>query len=310
MTEGQRRLSAIAFTDMVGYTSLAQRDESLALQLLDKHNALVRSVAKQHQGREVKTIGDAFLFEFDSALDAVLCSVRIQSSLRERNRAAPPDEKILVRIGIHVGDVIHLGGDILGDAVNIASRIVNFAENGGICISEQVYAQVRNKVQVPLVKMPGQKLKNVDQQLDLYQVVLPWEQSGPPKSSPRSRIAILPFRNISPDPGDDYFADGLTEELISTLSEVKGLRVIARTSVNRYKDTNKSVSQIGSELQVAFILDGSVRKAGNRIRVTAQLIDTESQEQAWLRGKDQGPEIVVDDSLGAPRLRVPQPDFP
>ncbi len=172
---------------MVGYTALAQRNESLALQLLDKHNALIRSVAKEHRGREVKTIGDAFLLEFDSALEAVLCSVRIQSSFREMSRTAAPDERILVRIGIHVGDVIHQGGDILGDAVNIASRIVHFAENGGICISEQVYAQVRNKVQLPLLKMPGQELRSVGQQMDLYHVVLPWEPSGPQKSSARWR---------------------------------------------------------------------------------------------------------------------------
>jgi TolB-like protein/class 3 adenylate cyclase/tetratricopeptide (TPR) repeat protein len=282
LSDGPRRLAAIAFTDIVGYTSLAQRNESLAIQLLDRHNALLRSLLKQHQGREVKTIGDAFLLEFDSALDAVLYSIEIQAVLKEQNRFAQQDEQIHVRIGIHVGDVIHRDGDVLGDAVNIASRVVNFADQGGICISEQVYAQVRNKVQNAMVKIPEQQLKNVEQQVGLYHVLLPWSASGPSKSSTKSiRVAILPFANISPDPGDGFFADGLTEELISTLSEVKGLRVIARTSVNLYKGSSKGISQIGNELQVAFILEGSVRKVGNKIRVTAQLIEVNSQEHVW-----------------------------
>ena len=282
MSDGPRRLAAIAFTDMVGYTSLAQRNESLAIRLLDRHNALLRSVLKQHQGREVKTVGDAFLLEFDSALEAVLYSIEIQAALKELNRVARQDEQINVRIGIHVGDVIHRDSDVLGDAVNIASRVVKFADKGGICISEQVYAQVRNKVQNEMVKIPEPQLKNVDQRMDLYEVLLPRGAGTLSRPSAKSiRVAILPLANISPDPGDSYFADGLTEELISTLSEVKGLRVIARTSVNLYKGTTKSISQIGNELQVAFILEGSVRKVGNKVRVTAQLIEVNSQEHVW-----------------------------
>jgi TolB-like protein len=266
----------------VGYTSLAQRNESLALQLLEKHNTILRTTLKQHQGREIKTLGDAFLLEFDSALEAVLCAIDLQAVLNKQNRSSQTSERILVRIGIHVGDVIHRNGDVFGDAVNIASRIVQYAEQGGICISEQVYAQVRNKIQYPLVKMPEQSLKNVDQPVNLYRVALMPETGGALKFSRRwSRIAVLPLTNISPDPGDSYFADGLTEELISALSEVQGLRVIARTSVNLYKGTSKTVTQIGNELQVAFVLEGSVRKAANKIRVTAQLIDVESQEHVW-----------------------------
>lgn len=282
LSEGQRRLTAIVFTDMVGYTALAQRDESLALELLEKHNALVRTVLKRHRGREVKTIGDSFLLEFDSALEAVLCAIDIQDALAERNKLARLEEMIVVRIGIHVGDVVHRDGDVFGDAVNIASRIVGFANRGGICISEQVYAQVRNKVQQAMVKMPEQPMKNVELPVDLYQVVLASEGAARPTSFNKwNRIAVLPLENISPDPNDSYFADGLTEEIISVLSEVQGLRVIARTSVNRYKGTSKGISQVGDELQVAFILEGSVRKAGNKIRVAAQLIDVESQEHLW-----------------------------
>jgi adenylate cyclase len=282
MLEAERRLAAIMFTDLVGYTAMTQRNESLALELLERHNTLLRSVVKQHRGREVKTVGDAFLLEFESALEAVLCAVEIQSVLSERNKFVGGTERILVRIGIHVGDVIHRGGDVLGDAVNIASRIVSYAEQGGICISGQVYAQVANKLGYPLLKMSGQPLKNVEQPIDLYRVVLEPGVDAPQKSSTAwSRVAVLPFANISPDPRDGYFADGLTEELISALSEVKGLRVIARTSVNRYKETPKTVAQIGNELGVAFVLEGSVRKAGNKVRVGAQLIEVESQEHIW-----------------------------
>ena len=282
MLEAERRLAAIMFTDLVGYTAMAQRNESLALELLERHNTLLRSVVKQRRGREVKTVGDAFLLEFGSALEAVLCAIEIQSVLNEQNKLVGGAERILVRIGIHVGDVVHRGGDVFGDAVNIASRIVSFAEQGGICISGQVYAQVVNKLEYPLLKMSAQSLKNVEQPIDLYRVVLEPGVDAPHKSSKAwSRVAVLPFANISPDPRDGYFADGLTEEMISALSEVKGLRVIARTSVNHYKETSKTVAQIGNELGVSFVLEGSVRKAGNKVRVGAQLIDVESQEHIW-----------------------------
>ncbi|MDA4123643.1 MAG: tetratricopeptide repeat protein [Thaumarchaeota archaeon] len=282
MSEGRRRLAAITFTDIVGFTALAQRDESLALRLLDRHNALLRTIVKEHHGREVKALGDAFLLEFDSALEAVLCAIEIQSSLHEQNRSAANDEKIEVRIGIHVGDVIHRHGDVFGDAVNLASRIMEFAGESGICVSEQVYAQVRSKIHYPMVRLAGQSLKNVEQPMDLYKLVLSKRKDDSPKPSNRpNRVAVLPFENISPDPRDSYFADGLTEEMISVLSELKGLRVIAKTSVNTYKGTTKGVAQIGHDLKVGFVLEGSVRKAGNKIRVNAQLIETESQERVW-----------------------------
>src|SRR3989475_2021426 len=270
------------FTDLVGYTAMAQRNESLALELLERHNTMLRSVVKQHRGREVKTVGDAFLLEFGSALEGVLCAIEIQSVLDEQNKLVGGTERILVRIGIHVGDVIHRGGDLFGDAVNIASRIVGVAEQGGICISGQVYAQVVNKLEYPLMKMSGRPLKNVEQPIDLYRVVLEPQVAGMQRGSrASSRVAVLPFAHISPDPRAGYFADGLTEEMISALSEVKGLRVIARTSVNHYKETPKTVAQIGNELGVAFVLEGSVRKAGNKVRVGAQLIEVESQEHIW-----------------------------
>ena len=282
MSEGERRLAAVVFTDMVGYTALAQRDEVLALELLQKHNSILRGVFAKHSGREVKTIGDAFLLEFASALSAVLCSVDMQAALAEHNKASSDQEKLVIRIGIHMGDVVHQDGDILGDPVNIASRIVNAAEGGGIWLSEHVYSQVKNKLQYPVEKMPEQILKNVELEMDLYRILLPWEVAAEPGTPPtKNRIAILPFTNVSPDPGDGYFAEGLTDELISALSEVQGLRVIARTSVNKYRGTTKGAKQVGSELQVPYILEGSVRKAGEKIRISTRLVEVATQEQVW-----------------------------
>jgi len=272
------------FTDIVGYTALTQRNESLALTLLEKHRELVRRVMARHRGREVKTIGDAFLIEFASALDATECAVEIQKALGEYNRDAP--EKLVVRIGVHVGDVVHERHDVLGDTVNIASRIVPLAEGGGICISEQVYSQVRNKVLYRMERLPTHALKNVQYPVETYEVLLDSGKDEPASMAPRNRIAVLPLSNISPDPKDGYFADGLTEELITVLSHVQGLRVIARTSVDRYRAREQGVAQIARELRVGSIIEGSVRIAGDRLRVTVQLIDASSEEHLWSENYD------------------------
>ena len=283
MQQEDRRLAAIVFTDMVGYSALSQRDEASALMALDEHNLVIRRTLDRHSGREVKTIGDAFLIEFPSALEAVLFSVDAQDELR-RVGGRGPGREVSVRIGVHVGDVIHRGGDVFGDAVNIASRLVGAAEAGGVCVSGNVRDQVVNKMSYRLERLPPRPLKNIEQEVDLYRVVLPWEPLPRGHVAPESsanRIAVLPFTNISPDPEDEYFADGLTEELISALSEVRGLRVIARTSVNHYRGSTKGVDEVGRELKVSHLLEGSVRKAGNRIRVTAHLVETRSQEEVW-----------------------------
>ena len=199
MSEAYRRLAAVVFTDIVGYTALAQRDESLALALLQRHNSLVRSVVGAHRGKEIKTIGDAFLLEFDSTLEAVVCAVEIQRAFWQQNERSPEGEKIFLRIGVHVGDIIVQNNDIFGDAVNIASRIEHEADPGGICISEQVYSQVRNKLKYPIVKLPQQKLKNVELRTDLYLVELPWYKKEPELRSrvgTRNRIAVMPFAFI------------------------------------------------------------------------------------------------------------------
>ena len=269
------------FTDIVGYTSLTQSDEAFAVRMLEKHRELIRPVILAHGGREVKTIGDGFLVEFVSALEATECAVEMQKVLHEYNLNAT--EKILIKIGVHVGDVIHREGDVLGDAVNIASRIEPLAQGGEICISEQVYAQVRNKISLRMVRLEPQNLKNVAFRIDVYKLELPWEEEVMRQGEGynRYRLAVLPLANISPDPKDEYFADGLTEELITTLSQLRGLQVIARTSIMPYKAARKRISEIGRELEVGSVLEGSVRKNGDRIRVTTQLVETSTQAHVW-----------------------------
>jgi len=286
VTDSHRRLAAIMFTDIVGYTASTQTDEAGALKLLREQEDLVRPLFAEHFGREIKSTGDGFLVEFDSALRAVQCAIAIHQSIEERNsqRGVTP---IQLRIGIHLGDVEERGTDIFGDAVNIASRIQPLATPGGVCISGEVFNQVRNKIPNLLEKLEPQALKNVRYPVDIYRVVLPWTLKGQPSASAGpTRLAVLPFTNISPDPNDEYFADGLTEELITTLSQLRELRVIARTSMSQYKSTPKSVSQIGAELGVNAILEGSVRKAGDQLRITVQLVDVGTQEHLWANTYD------------------------
>ena len=284
--EGERRLAAIMYTDVVGYTSLTQKDESSTLQALEKHRSLLRPLFTSHGGREIKTIGDAFLVEFQSALDAVLCAAAIQQMMHDRKVAR--GEPLSLRIGIHVGDVVESGSDILGDAVNIASRIEPLAEPGGVCLTSQVYEQVSNKSDLPFVSFGVKSLKNVTTPVEIFKVQMPWERSGTVESPifATTRIAILPFRNMSPDPNDEFFAEGMTEEIISTVSGIGQLSVISRTSVMRYKGTNKSIEEIGRELKVGSVLEGSLRKAGNRIRVTTQLIDVAEDKHLWAQNYD------------------------
>ncbi len=279
-----RRLAAIMFTDMVGSTALAQIDEEEALKLRDEQESLLRPLFATHQGREIKSMGDGFLVEFDSALRAVQCAIGIQQRLRERN-VQTGLTPIHLRIGIHLGDIEVRGTDIFGDSVNVASRIEPLAEPGGICVTEPVFGQIQNKIPNTLSKLPTPELKNVRFPVEVYKIDLPWEtpRTGDRRSAPEvaRRLAVLPLANMSPDPQDAFFADGLTEEIGSVLSKLPSVKVIARTSLMRYRGTTKGISEIGSELRVGSILEGSVRRAGSRVRVTAQLVDTASEEHIW-----------------------------
>lgn len=276
-----RQLAAIMFTDVVGFTELGQRDEPGALHLLDELEAISGPVLQRHHGRKVKAMGDGLLVEFPDALDAVQCAVDLQGILHERN-AAEGVRPLRLRVGLHLGDVQRRGEDIVGDAVNIASRVEPLAEPGGVCLSEHVAVQVRNRVPYRLERLGARSLKGVRDQIDIYRVVLPWmaepvdaAREGPP------RLAVLPLTNISPDAKDEYIADGLTEELISVLSRLRGLRVIARTSVSQYKAGLKSIRQVGTELGVGSVLEGSVRRFGDRLRITLQLVDSTTEEHRW-----------------------------
>src|SRR5256712_4759856 len=295
-SQSQRRLAAIMFTDMAGYTARGQKNESLSLALVEEQRKLLRPVFGRHNGREIKTMGDGFLVEFSNAMDAVRCAYDVQRASREFNISQQGDQRITIRIGLHLGDVVESQGDISGDAVNIASRVQSLAEGGGICVTRQVYDQVQNKFELPLKSLGSRSLKNVKAQLEVYKMVLPWEnqQKSTAAQLDTSRVAVLPFANMSPDSSDSYFADGITEEIISTLSGVSGLNVISRTSVMGYKGTTKRVKEIGGELEVGSVLEGSFRKAGNRIRVTAQLIDVRDDRHVWAHSYDRN----LDDVFG------------
>ena len=275
------------FTDMVGYTALGQRNESLALALVEEQRRVIRPVLARHNGREVKTIGDAFLVEFPNAVDAVRCAYDIQRATREFNLSLASESRIHLRVGVHVGEVVESHGDISGDAVNVASRIEPLAEDGGVCVTRQVYEFVRNKVDIQLSNIGPKSLKNVADPMEVYEMIMPWEKQQPVvQSLDRKRVAVLPFANMSPDPNDGYFADGMTEELISTVSKISELQVISRTSVMRYRDGTAQVAQIGRDLSVGTVLEGSVRKAGNKVRITAQLIEVEGDKHVWSQSYD------------------------
>ena len=273
------------FTDMVGFSSRAQANEAAALALLDRHNRLLRPIFSKFHGREVKTVGDAFVVQFESALEATRCAVDIQRMLHYYNLRSPEDWRIRIRIGIHVGDVVEADGDVLGDAVNIAARIVTLAGPEGVCLSQQVHDQVATKAGTTFAKLPPVSLKNLRATGSIYRVVPVWDASSAqrPKGAKAALrlVAVLPLASISPDPQDGYFADGLTDELISELSQVRGLSVIARTSVVPYKAAPKSIPEVARELGVDTVVEGSVRKSGSQVRISLTLVDAETQRPLW-----------------------------
>jgi adenylate cyclase len=280
-----RRLAAIMFTDVVGFTASTHADEDRALALLAQHESRIRPILQRHGGREVKTIGDAFMVEFASALDACRCAVEIQSS---------GTDAFAVRIGIHLGDVVRRGRDVFGDAVNIASRIEQLADPGGIWVSQQVVDQVANKLDLPFVPKPQATLKGVARPVALYAVDLRGRAPArtaataaaatPPSS--RRRIAVLPMENLNHDPALEYLADGFTEELILRLAKVPVFHVLARTTVQRYRGTRLSPSEIARELGVEAFLEGSVRAHEGRLRITTTLVDPVKGEPRWSEAYD------------------------
>jgi TolB-like protein/Tfp pilus assembly protein PilF len=242
----------------------------------------------KHGGREVKTIGDAFLVDFPSALSAVKCAYEIQKTIRELNNSLPEERRVLLRIGVHLGDIVESQGDISGDTVNVASRIESLSDSGGVCLTRQVYDEVQNKFELPLRSIGAKSLKNLRAPMEVFRMVMPWERALKEESIEldRLRVAVLPLKNMSPDPNDEYFADGMTEELITTLSGVRELTVIARTSVMQYKNSPKRVADVGRELKTGTVIEGSVRKAANKVRITVQMIDATTEGHLWAQNYD------------------------
>jgi adenylate cyclase len=325
--EEQRKLAAIMFTDMVGYSALSQRDSKLAVELLEEHRELLRKIFPRFHGTEIKTIGDAFLVEFNSALEAAQCAIEIQRAIAHRNHDVSADHRIELKIGVHIGDVVHRAGDVYGDGVNIASRIEPLAGAGGICVSMDVERQIRNALEARFEKLAPTDLKNISVPMDLFRIILPWERDTRPSSEPQKRdvrqgrsisvgwfiaaallliataawflfsryktssavnslpneksVAVLAFANLSDDKGSEYFSDGISEELLTVLQKIPGIHVAARTSAFAFKGRNATAQEIGQKLGVARLVDGSVRKAGDTVRIAARLTRTDTGEQLW-----------------------------
>ncbi len=329
MPTEERKLAAIMFTDMVGYSALAQRDDKVALELLEEHRRLLREIFPQFHGTEIKTIGDAFLVEFGSALEAAQCAIEIQRTLAKRNHDVTSNRRIELKIGIHIGDVVHRDGDVYGDGVNIASRIEQLAGAGGICVSMDVERQIRNALEARFEKFGSADLKNIKLRMDLFRIILPWEKgaespskrtskkspllvpaailvilallagwwwmqrknqqsvaahavpAAPTNTPDQKSVAVLPFVNLSDDKGSEYFSDGVSEELLTVLQKIPGMHVAARTSAFSFKGKNATAQEIGQKLGVAHLVEGSVRKAGDSVRIAARLTRADTGEELW-----------------------------
>jgi adenylate cyclase len=284
----ERRLAAILAADVAGYSRLMGKDEEGTLAALKTHRKeVIDPKIAEHRGRIVKTTGDGALVEFSSAVDAARCAVDIQRAMAERNAATPEGRRVEFRIGINVGDIIIDEGDIYGDGVNIAARMESLATPGAICLSEDAYKQIKGKLEIDVSDMGEQRLKNIAQPLRVYGVRPDVAQTGPELSLPeKPSVAVLPFQNMSGDPEQDYFTDGMVEDIITGLSRIKWLFVIARNSTFTYKGRAVDVRQIGRELGVRYVLEGSVRKAVDRVRVTGQLIDVATGAHVWAERYD------------------------
>jgi adenylate cyclase len=282
----ERRLTAILAADVVGYTRLMGQDEAGTLSALKQIRAdLFDSSIAKHSGRIVKLTGDGMLAEFPSAVGAVACAVQMQRGLREHNANTPAERALEFRVGVHLGDVIVDGEDIYGDGVNVAARLEGIAQPGGIAISHLVRDQVGNRLEVDFEDMGEQNLKNIEKPVRVYSVSVQkpevYQTKGAAPAGTRPSIAVLPFNNMSGDAEQEYFSDGITEDIITDLSRVSGLSVIARHTAFIYKGKALKVQQIGRELGAAFVVEGSVRKAGTRVRVTGQLVRCSDGSHLW-----------------------------
>lgn len=287
-----RKLAAILAADVVGYSRLASADEDRTLaRLRTLRSDLIDPTIAVHNGRVIKRTGDGALVEFRSVVDAVRCAVEVQNGMAERNAGVPQDRRIEFRIGIHLGDVVEESdGDLMGDGVNIASRLEGVAAPGAICLSEDAYRQVKARLDLSVSDLGSTQLKNIAEPIRVYSLQVGTKAAATPEPAtsrpataapPKLSIAVLPFANMSGDAEQDYFADGISEDIITALSKLSQLFVIARNSSFTFKGQNVHVQDVGAKLGVRHVLEGSVRKSGNRVRITAQLIDAISGGHLW-----------------------------
>jgi TolB-like protein/class 3 adenylate cyclase/Flp pilus assembly protein TadD len=288
----ERKLAAIFAADVAGYSALMGRDEVGTLRTLTASRVIIDRLIASHRGRIFNTAGDSLVADFASAVDAVQCAVAVQEAMTQQNADRPADEQMRFRIGIHVGDIIVQGENLFGDAVNIAARLEALAEPGGICVSGAVRDHIGTKLLVEFIDLGPQQVKNIAQPVRAYRVRGAPSPTGAPVIGPslllpeKPSIAVLPFDNLSGDPEQEYFADGMVEEIITALSKVRWFFVIARNSSFTYKGRAIEVKQVGRELGVRYVLEGSVRKGGNRVRVTAQLVDAATGNHVWAERYD------------------------
>ncbi len=295
----RRKLTTMFSADVAGYSRLMSEDETLTVKTLTTYRGIMTELIKQHRGRVVDSPGDNVLAEFTSVVDGVQCAVAVQKELQARNAELPVDRRMEFRVGINLGDVIEEGDRIYGDGVNIAARLEALAAPGGICISKTAFDHIETKLPLGYEYLGEQTVKNIAKPVGAYQVLMEprvtvagaKEQKVLPLPEEPS-IAVLPFANISGDPEQEYFSDGLTEEIITALSKVSNMFVIARNSTFSYKGKPVKVQQVGEELGVRYVLEGSVRKAGDRVRITAQLVDATTGGHVWSERYDRNLEDI------------------
>ncbi len=299
----QRRLAAIVAVDVVGFSRLMETDETGTLAALKDHRAATEPISAKYGARLVGTAGDGQIWEFSSVVDAVTCSVEVQTLLAERNDGVPEDQRVAFRVGVNIGDVIIDGDDILGDGVNVAARLEGLAEPGGVCISGDVYRQVEGKTDFAFEDMGEQKVKNIERPVRAYRIRLNGGNEGTRSAAGKGpalelpdkpSIAVLPFVNMSRDPDQEYFVDGIAEDIITGLSALRWLFVIARNSSFTYKGRAVDVKDVARDLGVRYVLEGSVRKAGERVRITAQLIEATTGNHVWAHRYDRHLDDIFD----------------
>jgi len=296
-TDYKRKLTAILSADVKGYSRLMSENEDATVRTITRYRQEMSELIEKHRGRVVDSPGDNLLAEFASVVDAVDCAVKIQKQIKIRNAALSDSRRMEFRVGVNLGDVIEEGTRIYGDGVNIAARIEGLADAGGICISRTVYDQVKNKLDLDYSYLGEHAVKNITEPVRVYQIKMESEEGIPEmnredKLPDKPSIAVLPFTNMSRDPDQEYFSDGITEDIITDLSKISALFVIARNSSFTFKGRAVKVDEVGRKLGVRYVLEGSVRKAGNRVRITAQLIDAKTEGHLWAERYDRDLEDI------------------